>query len=165
MHCRKINCHDSCYESFDYFLFCSCQIKIFTFWFERVLTAIQPIITFSVTIKINQVLFNYYTRELSVSRKDLRAVTWMGLNWENPVIDPLSVHHVNNRIFITAMGKMAVHFLIEGNIKNGQVCFPWNRLPKISVVCEQAMRKKELSSIIKWLIFGLWFVQWVQKIL
>ena len=35
-------------------------------------------------------------REHSVNRKDLQAKTLLGLNWENPVLDPLAVQHLDN---------------------------------------------------------------------
>ena len=41
-------------------------------------------------IKIKQVFFIFNTRKLSVNRKDLWASTLVGLNRENPVLDPLN---------------------------------------------------------------------------
>ena len=38
--------------------------------------------------------------ELSVIRKDLWASTLVGLNWENPVPDPLAVQHLDNLLYI-----------------------------------------------------------------
>ena len=48
------------------------------------------------TTKINQVLLIFITREHSVNREDLQAKTLLGLNWENPVLDPLAVQHLDN---------------------------------------------------------------------
>ena len=45
---------------------------------------------------INQVLFIFNIRELSVNRNDLQASSLLGLNWENPVLDPLAVQHLDN---------------------------------------------------------------------
>ena len=45
----------------------------------------------SVTTKINQVFFIFNIRELSVNRKDLRALSLVGLNSENLILDPLPV--------------------------------------------------------------------------
>ena len=42
-----------------------------------------------ITMIINQ---NVWIKYLSVNRKDLTAFTLVGLNWENPVLDPLAVH-------------------------------------------------------------------------
>ena len=52
----------------------------------------------SVTIKINQVFFIFNTREISVNKKDLWALTLVGLNWGNPVLDPLAVQHLDNQL-------------------------------------------------------------------
>ena len=39
-------------------------------------------------------------KNFPVNRKDLRALTLMGLTWENPVPDPLAVKHLNNQLYI-----------------------------------------------------------------
>ena len=49
-----------------------------------------------VTIKINQVFFLVNAREFSVNRKDLGASNLVRLTWENPVLYPLAVLHLNN---------------------------------------------------------------------
>ena len=54
-----------------------------------------------IKFKINQVFYSFNTRELSVNRKDLRASTLVGLTWENPTLDPLTVPHRNNRLCST----------------------------------------------------------------
>ena len=48
--------------------------------------------------KINQVFFIFNTTELWLARKDLRASTSVGLNRENPILDPLAVLHLDNRL-------------------------------------------------------------------
>ena len=35
-------------------------------------------------------------REPSVNRKDLSALTLVGLTWDNPVLDPLALLHLDN---------------------------------------------------------------------
>ena len=52
----------------------------------------------SVTIKINQVFFIFNIRELTVKRKDLQALNLVGLNKENPTVDP--IQHLDNKLFI-----------------------------------------------------------------
>ena len=49
-----------------------------------------------VIIKLNQMIFIFNTRELSLNRKDLRASTLVGLTLANPALDPLAVPHLNN---------------------------------------------------------------------
>ena len=39
-------------------------------------------------------------RELSVKRKDLWALTLVGLTRENPELDPLAVQHLGNRLYM-----------------------------------------------------------------
>ena len=47
-------------------------------------------------IKIHQVFFQYKGTSLAVNRKDLRSPNLVGLNLENPVLDPLAVLHLDN---------------------------------------------------------------------
>ena len=47
-------------------------------------------------MKINWVLFIFKTRELSENRKDLQALTLVGLTQENPVLDPLADLYLDN---------------------------------------------------------------------
>ena len=49
---------------------------------------------------INQVLFIFNVRELSVNRNDLQASTLVGMKWKNPVLDPLTVQHLDNQLCI-----------------------------------------------------------------
>ena len=50
--------------------------------------------------------FIFNPKELSVNRKGLRASTLVGLIWENPVLDPLAVLHLDNQLyFCTISGK------------------------------------------------------------
>ena len=48
--------------------------------------------------KIQQVFFISTSREPSVNRKDLRALTLVGPTRDNLVIDPLAVLHLDNQL-------------------------------------------------------------------
>ena len=49
-------------------------------------------------LKLSQSKFK---KELSLNRKDLRALTLVGPTRQNPVPDPLAVLHFYNQLFIT----------------------------------------------------------------
>ena len=38
-----------------------------------------------------------------MNRKDLRASTLVGLSWENPILDPLAVPHLDNPLYIHSL--------------------------------------------------------------
>ena len=44
--------------------------------------------------------FIFNTRKLSKNRKDLQALTLVGLNREKPVLDTLGVQHLYNQLYI-----------------------------------------------------------------
>ena len=48
------------------------------------------------TIKINQEVLS----DRDMYRKDLQTLTLVGLNRENPVLDPVSVQHLYKLLFI-----------------------------------------------------------------
>ena len=50
--------------------------------------------------QLNQtsVLYLKLLWETSVNRKDLRALTLVGPTWDNPLLDPLAVLHLDNRL-------------------------------------------------------------------
>ena len=52
------------------------------------------------------------TRELSLNREDLGASTLVGLNRENPQLDPLAVLHLDIRLYVTCEWDQAC-FLVK----------------------------------------------------
>ena len=42
--------------------------------------------------------FSHHT--FSVNKKDLQDSTFVGLTWENPILDPLVVLHCDNQLYV-----------------------------------------------------------------
>ena len=46
------------------------------------------------------IIHSFIQRNFSVNKKDLQALTLVGLTRENPASDPLHVQHIDNQLYI-----------------------------------------------------------------
>ena len=52
-----------------------------------------------------------------MNRKDLQALSLVGSTWKNPVLDPLAVLHLNNRLFINRNSLSAQNTCLQTTVE------------------------------------------------